>query len=121
MNNPYADMIKMIKKHGAAYNPPAIALGEVISSKPLTVTIGDLQLTEEDIYIADSLLNNYKRKIKLPTTEATGTTSKDSIETIGIESAEIDFTDGIEAGDTVAVMATEDRQMYIILCKVVKP
>ncbi|OPJ58434.1 DUF2577 domain-containing protein [Clostridium oryzae] len=121
MNNPYADMISMIKKHGAAYNPPAVTLGQVISSKPLTITIGDLQLTEEDIYISDLLLNNYKRRIKLPTTDATGTTTEESIKTIGIKDAELDFTDGIDAGDTVAVMATEDRQTYIILCKVVRP
>lgn len=120
MNNPYVELIEQMKQHGSAYNPPSILLGEVISDNPLIVTIGDLQINKENIYISDLLLSNYKRKIKIPITTATGIAGEHNISSIGINNAEIDFIDSLKSGDTVCIMPMEDRQTYIILCKVVR-
>lgn len=58
--NPYSRLIQLMQKHGAAYNPPCLELGAVISVSPLIVKIGDLQLDKDNLLIAESLLDNIK-------------------------------------------------------------
>lgn len=103
MEDSYSRLIKHIQKHGAKYNPPSINIGVVLSNNPLTVKIGDLQLTKDNLMVSDLLLEDYTRQL-----ETDGTikayTSKD----------------GLKKDDIVACLATEDRQTYIILCKVVR-
>lgn len=128
-DNPYSKLIEQMKKRGATSNPPSIQIGEVISSNPLTVKIGDLQIDKDNILIADYLLKDYKRKIKIPEATATGKTNnvsvgdhgthKHSVDNIGINEVEITFLDTLKAGDRLAILPTSDKQNYIILARVV--
>ena len=128
-DNPYSKIIEQMKKQGATSNPPTIAIGEVISSNPLTVKIGDLQIDKDNILITDYLLKDYKRKIKIPEATATGETNnvsvgdhgthKHSVDNIGINEVEITFLDTLKAGDRLAILPTSDKQNYIILARVV--
>lgn len=119
IRNPYNDIILKMRIQGAAYNPPSIDIGKVISSDPLTIQINDTPLTKKSLLVSDFLLANYKRKMNIPSTSATGSTTDGSITSIGIPNAELNFTDGLKAGDMVACLATSDGQKYIVLCKVV--
>lgn len=103
MEDSYSKLIKIIKHHGAAYNPPSIDIGIVISDSPLTIKIGDLQLTRNNLLVADFLLQGYSRCL-----EVDGTTKAYTAK------------DGLKKDDIVACLSTEDRQTYILLCKVVK-
>lgn len=127
--NPYSKMVELMKKQGATSNPPSVQIGEVISPNPLTIRIGDLQIDKDNILIADYLLKDYKRKIKIPEVVATGETNnvsvgdhgthKHSVEKIGINEVEITFLDTFKQGDKLAALSTEDKQTYIILARVV--
>jgi hypothetical protein len=128
-DNPYSKLIEQMKKQGATSNPPSVQIGEVISPNPLTIRIGDLQIDKDNILIADYLLKDYKRKIKIPEVVATGETNnvsvgdhgthKHSVDKIGINEVEIIFLDAFKQGDKLAVLSTEDKQTYIILARVV--
>lgn len=128
-DNPYSKLIEQMKKQGATSNPPSVQIGKVISPDPLTVKIGDLQIDKDNILIADHLLKEYKRKIKIPEVTATGETNsisvgdhgthKHSVEKIGINEVEITFLDTFKQGDKLAIVSTSDRQTYIILARVV--
>ncbi|PRR70927.1 DUF2577 domain-containing protein [Clostridium thermopalmarium] len=102
MKDPYVEFINLMKDRGADKNPPSIQIGQMVSANILK--IGELQLTSDDFYVADYLKENYKRNL-----EVDGSTR------------EYITKDGLKAGDTVAVLATEDRQTFIVLCKVDKP
>lgn len=127
--NPYSKMIEIMQKQGSTSNSPTIAIGEVISSNPLTVKIGDLQIDKDNILIADYLLKDYKRIVKIPEVPATGETNevtiethgthKHSVEKIGINEVEITFLDTFKQGDKLAIIPTSDRQTFIILARVV--
>jgi len=128
-DNPYSKLIEQMKKQGATSNPPSVQIGEVISPNPLTIRIGDLQIDKDNILIADYLLKDYKRKIKIPEVVATGETNnvsvgdhathKHSVDKIGINEVEIIYLDTFKQGDKLAVLSTEDKQTYIILARVV--
>ncbi|WP_368490850.1 DUF2577 domain-containing protein [Clostridium sp. BJN0013] len=119
IRNPYNDILLKMRRQGAAYNPPSIDIGKVVTPNPLTIQINDTPLTKKKLLVSDFLLSSYKRKIKIPPTSATGSTTDGSITSIGIPDAELNFTDGLKAGDMVACLATSDGQKYIVLCKVV--
>jgi hypothetical protein len=128
-DNPYSKLIEQMKKQGATSNPPSVQIGEVISPNPLTIRIGDLQIDKDNILMADYLLKEYKRKVKIPEATATGETNnvsvgdhgthKHSVDKIGINEVEIIFLDTFKQGDKLAVLSTEDKQTYIILARVV--
>lgn len=128
VNNPYSDMVKLMQQHGAKLNPPSIQLGEVLSSSPLTVKTGDIQLNKNNLLIADYLLNNYQRKINVSTTEASGSTDKQTVGDHGEHShgiteigltGSIEYTDTLNTGDIVALIQIDDAT-FLILCRVVK-
>ena len=116
----YNKILNLMENHGGKYNPPSIDIGVVISNKPMTIKIGDLQLTKDNLLIADFLLANYKRKINISSTSASGNTSNGEIISVAIPDGEINLTDGLKENDIVACLATEDRQRYIVLCRVVR-
>jgi hypothetical protein len=118
--DPYVSILQRMQNQGRKFNPPSIDIGTVVSSDPLTIKIGDLQLTKDNILVADFLLPNYKRKVAIPSTSATGTAEDKSISSIAIPDAELSFTDGLKKDDMVACLATSNEQTYILLCKVVK-
>lgn len=129
MENPYADMLTIMREQGARDNPPTIQVATVVSPPPgIAIVLGELQVDKDNILIADYLLPNYQRKITIPETTATGSVIVNTpppephvhnISKVGIPSGEIKLTDTLKAGDKVAVMATSDRQTYIVLAKVV--
>lgn len=98
----------------------SLMLGEVISPNPLTIRVGEIQLSSSDLLVADDLISGYKRTVKIPTTLASGSTSQGSISSISIPDAEITFTNGLSAGDVLAVYPINDNQLYVILSRVVK-
>ena len=128
-DNPYSKLIEQMKKQGATSNSPSIQIGEVISPDPLTVRKGDLQIDKDNILIADYLLKDYRRKVKIPEATATGETNnvsvgdhgthKHSVDKIGVNEVEITFLDTLKQGDKLAILSTGDGQTYIILARVV--
>lgn len=127
--NPYSKMIEIMKKQSASVNPPSIQIGEVISPNPLAIRIGDLQIDKDNILIADYLLKDYRRKVKIPEVTATGETNnvsvgdhgthKHSVDKIGVNEVEITFLDTLKQGDKLAILSTGDGQTYMILARVV--
>jgi hypothetical protein len=62
VENGYTKIIKMMRTQGAAYNPPELCLAKVVVPPPnLIIKVGDIQITKENILIADYLLKDYKR------------------------------------------------------------
>ena len=108
MKNPYTRLLELMQKNGAALNPPSILLGEVISVSPLVISVGDTEVDNDNIYIADYLLEDYSRLINLL-----------NIPTIGTVETTMKYTNTFAAGDLLAVLPTIDEQTYIILCRVV--
>ena len=100
MDNPYLTILDVIKKQGDV-GTPFITLGKVIN--PTTIQVGDLQITKENLYFADYLLQDYTRKISVNNSTPNTYKTKDTL----------------MAGDTVVVVPIHDMQTYIVLAKVV--
>lgn len=121
MKNPYSTMINHMRTQGAKYNTPYVQTGVVIAADPLTIKLGDLQIEQRNLLVADYLSPNYTRKITIPATTATGSTTEESIIGIGIPDGDIIFTDGLKADDIVALIPALDEQTYFVLARVVNP
>lgn len=117
--NPYTTLINHMRNQGAHYNPPSIEIGKVSSEDPLVVQVGDLPLAKKNLYMADYLLNGYRRKISIPLVSAIGNTSNGSISSIGIANGELDCLEGLKKDDLVALIQINATK-YLILCKVVE-
>lgn len=117
MESSYVKILKHMQKQGSKLNPPSVQIGVMVSSNILK--IGDLQLDKDNLLIADYLLSSYKRGISIPTTSASGNTTTGSISSVGIPNGNMEFTDTLKAGDTVAVIPINDGQTYVILARVV--
>ena len=119
MKNPYSSLIEHMRTQGAKFNTPYVQVGLVVSADPLTIKLGDLQIGKDNLLVSDYLLSNYTRKITIPTTPVSGSTTEESVTSIGIPDGVINLTDGLKANDVVAVISTLDEQTYIVLAKVV--
>jgi len=129
MDNPYSGIVNHMREQGAKYNPSSIQIGIVISSDPLIIKVGDLQLYKDDMYIADYLLKDYKLEIDMPLIDGTGAMSSVSvgdhgshthdISKLGITKGIINSNIGLIKDDTVIAFATDDEKKYIILARVV--
>ena len=146
--NPIASIVNAMQTEGARFNPPSLCVGKVIQPEPLQIQVGDLMLDREDLLVSDILLNSYSRNIQLATkgtssisgtlsssTESASGGSGDSSfasHSHGINaSATLDGTVNLEVegaitfktylkkDDLIALMPTEDSQIYVALCKVV--
>lgn len=148
-SNPYSGLINMMQEQGSKYNPPHIMIAEVISPDPnLTIKTEDLVLDKDDILVADSLIGEYSRELSETSqgdiTIDSTLNSSTQYESGGSSYAEfashnheinntatlsgtydlsgetsITFKTSLKAGDLLAVMPTNNRQRYIVLCKVV--
>lgn len=116
--NPYSEMVKIMQDQGAKYNPFSVQLATVLTSSPLTITAGELQLAGANLLVADSLLLGYSRQINLPSTTASGATSDGTITSLSIPNGVLNFLDGLNAGDTLAVVQI-DSSTFVILARVV--
>lgn len=128
VKNPYSDLLKIMREQGAKDNPPSIRLGTVLAPPPaIRIQTGDLVLDADDLLIADYLLPNYQREysqtgegtIITKTPPSPVTYSSYTVMESLTDTGQITFTDTLKSGDIVALLATEDRQTYILLCKVV--
>lgn len=124
--NPFSKIIEEMRKQGEKANPPSVQIGQIISSQPLVIRIGDLQVDEDNILIADYLLKDYKKTASIKGVSLTGSTStsknhKHNLTSLDINQSVINFSSNLNNGDNLAVLATSDKQTYIILAKLVKP
>ncbi|WP_407310911.1 DUF2577 domain-containing protein [Desulfosporosinus sp. SB140] len=107
-----------MQDQGAKYNPSSVELASVISASPLTIMVGELQMAGENLLVADSLLLDYSRKINLPSTTASGVTSDGTISSLSIPNGVLNFTDGLNEGDTLVVVQV-NSSTFVILARVV--
>ena len=111
-NDPYLDLINIMRVHGSENNSPAITIGEVIVPPPnLKVKVGDLQLDKDNLLISDYLLQNYKRACNIQDNENIQDETNNKWLTL---------TDTLRNGDKLAMFSTQDGQLYIILSRLVK-
>lgn len=119
IKDPYVEMINLMRAHGAYGNPSTIEIGQVTNESPLTVNVQDLPLTKDNLLIADYLLPTYSRKMNIPNTTASGSTTDGSIQSISMPDATINFTNTLKKDDLLALIKI--GAFYIVICKVVKP
>lgn len=136
MDNPYKNLLSMMQDQGKKHNPPSICLGEITSINPINIKVEDLILDKDDLLISDNLVQGYKSNVDIT---SSGTLVSNTQNTSGgsgessfashshainndynlTGSAELSFKDQLKIGDLLALMPTENRQIYIVLCKVV--
>jgi len=112
-----------MRTQGGKNNTPYVQVGVVVAADPLTIKLGDLQIGKENILVADYLILDYTRKITIPTTPASGSTTEESVTSIGIPDGDITLTDGLKVNDIVALIPTleDEEQTYIVLARLVSP
>jgi len=117
-------ILKLMELHGSKANPTIISLASVVSVPPnLIIQTGDVQVTSENILIADYLLNTYSRQINIPVTSnvtstVTNSNGSSSISNIGL-TGQLNFIDTLNVGDQLAIQEIEDGQTYLILARMV--
>lgn len=131
MKNAYSAIINHMRTQGAKYNPPVVQVGVVVAADPLTVKLGDLQISKDNLLVADYLLPSYQRQLNIPLTDGSGVMSAEevgpygshthAISKLGVSDGAINFTDGLKQDDVVALIPTADEQTYIVLARVVSP
>lgn len=126
-----------MQEQGKKYNTPAICIGKIVKVQPLQIKTGELLLEQDDLFISDLLTSTYKRSTHIvssgdltSSTQATsGGTGDASFATHNHKisasynlsgTADIVFKTDLKSGDLLALMPTENRQIYIVLCRVVK-
>lgn len=137
INNPYTGLLNIIQEQGKKYNTPSVCIGKIVKVQPLQIKTGELLFEQDDLFISDLLTSTYKRSAHIvssgeltSSTQATsGGTGQASFGTHNHKisasynlngTADIVFEDSLKKGDLLALMPTENRQTYIVLCKVVK-
>lgn len=104
----YAEFLGMMREQGRKDNPTLIRIGVMQSSN--SVKINDLVLNAEDLLIADYLLAGYTRQLKTPYISSVASETKQS---------QITYSNGLKAGDLVAVQDLGNNK-YVILARVVQ-
>ena len=112
-------------------------LGTVIAPPPkLEISILNNSVIIKKCYILKNICQGYTRIIEIPEQTATGkakgkgytiggTDTHDvvtdvTIQSVGMPSAEICFTDTLKAGDEVLLVVSPDNQTYFVIGKVIK-
>ncbi|MBQ2924918.1 MAG: DUF2577 domain-containing protein [Anaerotignum sp.] len=131
-DNPYFNLISMMRDEWEEFNPAPFFIGKVTAAEPLTVQVGDISITRENMKINSMMLGGYSRDISIAETGATGTTAEvaqggndyaafashsHSIQSVGIPDGRMTMTDGLQVGDEVLLLVSEDGQQYILICK----
>lgn len=120
IKNPYIGLINIMKEQGEQYNTSSVTLGQIISIAPLTIKLGELQLNKDDLLISDILVDNYSRIATLNLSDP-GSIGNESSSVSLSGNGTIILNTSLQRGDLVAIVPTENRQKYIVLCKVVNP
>ena len=113
-------ILAVIQQEGAKNNPSELLLGEVISQNPLSIRVGELPLTREDLLVNKFLLE-YDRQFTINTCSANGTLSgvAGGIATCGFDNKKIIFHNVLKEGSTVVLYPVMDNQKYLVLCEVI--
>ena len=126
-----------MQEQGNKYNTPSVCIGKIVKVQPLQIKTGELLLEQDDLFISDLLTSTYKRSAHIvssgeltsSTQVTSGGTGDASFATHNHKisasynlngTADIVFEDSLKKGDLLALIPTENRQTYIVLCKVVK-
>ena len=137
INNPYTGLLNIMQEQGKKYHTPSVCIGKVVKVQPLQIKTGELILEQDDLLISNILVGTYKRSAHIvssgeltSSTQATsGGTGDASFATHNHKisasynlngTADIVFEDSLKKGDLLALIPTENKQIYIVLCKVVK-
>lgn len=94
-------------------------IGKIISTTPLVVDIGELQLDREDLLINNSLLKGAKEKVKINANNVTGnvvTEHGGTLKTFDMQYGYIENLEDIFKVNDKVVLITNDQQLFIILC-----
>lgn len=135
-NNPFTELIGFMQEEGKTFNPPSILLGEVTEVKKdgagkvtdLKIKIGELEIDKDNLLVADYLLSGYERQYKNPTpakisAEAMSTEGYNphthDITELQVSDGIMQYIDTLSRGNVLAILPTEDRQTFIVMCKVV--
>lgn len=88
----FSRLIDLIRSEGKVYNPPSILFAKVVSVVPFIISVGDLQLDKDNLLVVDYVADYI---------------------------ANYNVSHQINVGDLVAIMPTYDRQIFVVLAKVV--
>jgi len=134
-DDPYQSFVEIVREEGGAGLPASpYFIGVVVTSAPLVIKIGDLQIEQKNMKINPYLLPGYSRQMRLTTTGATGQTEEESgggggydafsshrhqQETIGFPNGTMTTLDTLKVGMEVLMLASKDQQQFIVVCPLV--
>lgn len=93
-DNPYSALVKTIRDDSAENRPASYRLGTVVSASPFIIEVCGNELGAGSFLINESLARHSETN---------------------------DLENVLKAGDRVVMLAQEDSQLFIVLCKVVEP
>lgn len=64
INNPYSDLVSLMREQGAINNPPGLTLGTVKSINPLIIAVNGLELNDSFIKVSETL-RPHSREVNL--------------------------------------------------------
>lgn len=111
-----------MSRAGGKNNPPSLEIAVVIQEPPnLVIKIRELEIDNDNLLVADYLLENHSRRMAFQDGSPTGATLVSGDHSHGFASIGID-TDiymkcSLKKGDLVAVLPTADKQLFIILAR----
>ncbi|MCT4631961.1 MAG: DUF2577 domain-containing protein [Firmicutes bacterium] len=117
--DPCIKLLETIRAEGSKYNPPEIRLARVLSPLPsLQISIGDLVLNSDDLYLSTSLMERefeatFIGDIKGRMDEE----EKEIKESMMI--GQISLKSTLSIGDLLVVYPFNNSQKYIVIGKVV--
>ncbi|WBW96045.1 DUF2577 domain-containing protein [Oceanirhabdus sp. W0125-5] len=117
LKDPYGEMVIMMKRFGAAYNPPTIQIGEVSSEDPLVIKIGDLEIDKNNLLVADYLLAEHSRTVKLDVLQCEGYKDCLSRQPDNFVSQVQPGTPGTASTPTVVTMVPSDKEEKEIIAE----
>lgn len=99
--DPYSRILKIMSSLSNENSLPGIEIATVIQSPPtLLIRYRELEIDNDDIFIADYLLGGYNRQVEINGAQA-----------------EIKTRCTLKKGDLVALIPTSDKQRFIVLAK----
>lgn len=111
-DNPYSKILGIMRRQGQNAAPVTFSTGTVLSVSPLSVRVGGLTMSGAELLINPQLLKGYKRKVYV--------TEVNPVEPLPSCKCKTEYLDdGLQPGDTVALLTLDSGQQFIVLCKVV--
>lgn len=125
--NPYAAIVDTMKSVNRGMRRSPWAFGLVVSKSPLVIRYGDQTLSGEDLRVNYHLVPGHREHTTLRGVtgglDASVDCPEGSITHIDVHGGTVEaegvFGGVLEAGDRVAMLCSEDQQVFVVLCKVV--